>query len=248
MKMREISRTVDKELQVNNYCAGLSPQKERDGEMIDVGMALQARMLSKLFRVVTGSAAKNNCTLVFINQIRSSMDMYKPDATSGGKALGFYASQRISMRKVKVQAGDPIKEEDGVKINTSSVKNRYANGTNPYKRCTYYANYGKGIDRLVCLPDILEREGVMRKAGAWYYWEDENGQPITVAGVLCKFQGKNALLDTLRTNEEFFEAVHTAIAEKIARGETKGESMTSEEIALAKSLELAEKEMEETQE
>ena len=238
--MREISRAVDKELQVNNYCAGLSPQKERDGNMEDVGMALQARMMSKLFRVVTGAASKNKCTLVFINQIRSSMDMYKPEATSGGAALRFYASQRVSMRKVKVMAGDPIKDDEGVKINCSTVKNRASGQSNPYKRCTYYALFGKGIDRIIAIPDIMEREGIVRKAGAWYYWEDENGKPLTVAGVECRFQGRNALIDTLRNNEAFYEEVVRVIEEKISLGATKGESLSAEEIAEAKRLEAEE--------
>lgn len=226
-----------------NSVAGLAPQREIDGNIEDSNMALVARMMSKLFRVVTGSAAKNKCSLVFINQIRSTMDQYKPEATSGGQAISFYSSQRVRMSKVKVQASDPITEEEGVKINCSTIKNRCAKGGNPYKKCTYYAIYGKGIDRMISLPDILEREGIMRKSGAWYYWEDESGQPMTVAGVLCKFQGKNALLETIRTNEGFYDAVATAIQEKALKGQTKGISMDQEEIALAKKEEEQGKEL-----
>lgn len=120
-----------------------------------------------------------------------------------GKALAFYASQRIKMNRLKIKAEDPIKEEDGVKISCIIHKNRFAGKHNPFTKCNYYATYEGGIDTLICLPDMLVDAGILRKAGAWLYYEDENGNPLTVAGTECKFGSKGAFINETRSNEEF---------------------------------------------
>lgn len=116
--------------------------------------------------------------------------------------MAFYASQRIKMNRNKIQAEDPITPEEGVKISCIIQKNRMSGRNNPFTKCVYYATYANGIDSICCLPGLLSEAGILRKAGAWFYYEDENGKPLTIEGVECKFQGKNALTDALRINDK----------------------------------------------
>lgn len=217
---------------VINSVAGLSPQEERDAEMGKSSMALTARMLSKLFRVITGAAAKNNCTLVFINQTRANIGGYgNMPETTGGKALRFYCSQRVWMRKVKIEASDPITPADGVKINCSVVKNRYAGGKNPYSVCSYYARFGEGIDVIAEMPPLLEKSGILRRAGSWYYYEDASGKPLVVNGTECKFRSKQSLVDELKANDVLREELMIKIEDYINNGKVSSATLTEEEIA-----------------
>ena len=124
--------------------------------------------------------------------------------TTGGAALRFYSSQRIKMNRNKIMAADPIKEEEGVKISCIVHKNRFAGKNNPFTKCIYYATYANGIDSVCCLPALLLEAGIMRQAGAWWYYEDMQGQLITIDGIVGKFSSKNNFLDTLRTNEKWY--------------------------------------------
>ena len=166
-------------------------------------------MLSKFFRVANGIASKNKITMVFINQIRDNVGQMFGDTTTttGGKALAFYASQRIKMNKNKIMASDPIKEEEGVKISCIIHKNRFAGRYNPYTKCIYYARYNSGIDSVVAVPQFLLDAGIIRQAGAWLYYEDSNGNPYNINGTLCKFSSRNAFLEALRTNKVLFDTL-----------------------------------------
>ena len=115
-------------MMVVNSVAGLSPKTEVTDDLEKQNIALTARLLSKFFRVANGIASKNKITMVFINQIRDNVGQMFGDTTTttGGKALAFYASQRIKMNKNKIMAADPIKEEEGVKISCIIHKNRFA--------------------------------------------------------------------------------------------------------------------------
>lgn len=188
---------------VVNSVAGLSPSTEVEEDLKKQNIALTARLLSKFFRVANGAASKNDITIVFINQTRDNVgQMYgDPATTTGGKALGFYASQRIRMNMLKLQAADPIKEDEGVKIGFIIKKNRFAGQHNPFTKGEYYALYGKGIDSTVALPAILLSKGVVRQAGAYWYYEDENGKPITLDGIEGKFKSKAVFLDVIRNNK-----------------------------------------------
>ena len=105
------------------------------------------------------------------------------------------------MNMLKLQAADPIKEDEGVKIGFIIKKNRFAGQHNPFTKGEYYALYGKGIDSTVALPAILLSRGVVRQAGAYWYYEDENGKPITIDGIEGKFKSKAAFLDVIRNNK-----------------------------------------------
>lgn len=204
--LRGFVASGDVDMIVVNSVAGLAPKTETEDDLEKQNIALTARLLSKFFRVVNGFAAKNNVTLVFINQVRDNVGQMFGDTTTttGGKALAFYASQRIKMNRNKIMASDPIKEEDGVKISCIIHKNRFAGKNNPFTKCIYYATYANGIDSVCCLPALLLDAGIMRQAGAWWYYENEQGQLITIDGIAGKFSSKNAFLDVLRTNEKWY--------------------------------------------
>jgi recombination protein RecA len=198
---------------VVNSVAGLAPKTETEDDLEKQNIALTARLLSKFFRVVNGFAAKNDVTLVFINQIRDNVGVMFGDTstTTGGKALAFYASQRIKMNRNKIMAADPIKEEEGVKISCITHKNRFAGKHNPFTKCIYYATYANGIDSVIPMPALLLEAGIMRQAGAWWYYEDEQGQLITIDGIAGKFSSKNNFLDVLRTNEKWYNEMLTRL-------------------------------------
>ena len=197
----------DIDLMVVNSVAGLAPKTETEDDLEKANIALVARLLSKFFRVANGFAAKNNMTLVFINQVRDNVGVMfgNPETTSGGKALAFYSSQRIRMGRNKIMASDPIKEEDGVKISCNIHKNRFAGKHNPFTKCVYYATYANGIDSVIPIPALLLENSIMRQAGAWWYYEDAQGQVITINGIPGKFSSKNMFLDVLRNNKAWYD-------------------------------------------
>lgn len=196
----------DIDMIVVNSVAGLAPKTETEDDLEKQNIALTARLLSKFFRVVNGFAAKNDVTLLFINQVRDNVGQMFGDTstTTGGKALAFYASQRIKMNRNKIMAADPIKEEEGVKISCIVHKNRFAGKNNPFTKCIYYATYAHGIDSVIPMPAMLLEAGIMRQSGAWWYYEDAQGQLITIDGIAGKFGSKNAFLDVLRSNENWY--------------------------------------------
>lgn len=208
----------DIDMIVVNSVAGLAPKTETEDDLEKQNIALTARLLSKFFRVVNGFAAKNDITLVFINQIRDNVGQMFGDTstTTGGKALAFYASQRIKMNRNKIMAADPIKEEDGVKISCIVHKNRFAGKNNPFTKCIYYATYANGIDSVIPMPTMLLEAGIMRQAGAWWYYEDAQGQLITIDGIAGKFSSKNNFLDVLRTNEKWYNEMLTRLGGGLA--------------------------------
>ncbi len=207
----DISRAIiyggNYDLLVINSVAGLAPSVEIEEDLSKQNIAVLARLLSKYFRTITGSASKNNTTILFINQLRENVGVMFGDNTvaTGGKALTYYASQIIQTNKLTIQDSDPIQKEDGVKISCSIRKNRFALGNNPYTKCIYYATYKNGIDNICNLPQILKDNNILRQSGAYWYYEDENNSIITSHGIEGKFKSKGALLEALRGNKEFRE-------------------------------------------
>ena len=210
---------------VINSIAGLAPKTETEDDLEKQNIALVARLLSKFFRVITGIANKNKVTIVFINQVRDKVGVMfgNPETTTGGRAIPFYMSQRVRMNSVKIMAADPIKETEGVKISCIVQKNRFGY---PGAKTTYYANYQTGIDNIVVLPTLLQEANIVRQAGAWWYYEDENGQPLTVGGIECKFKSKNDFLNALRTNDILREE----LISKLDNVGLKTESVSDEEM------------------
>ena len=158
------------DLVVVDSVAALVPQVELDGEMSDNSVGLQARLMSKALRRLSGLMNKTSCTLIFINQLREKIGvMYgNPETTTGGRALKFYSSVRIEIRR-----GEAIKngsEIVGNKTNIKVVKNKVAP---PFKSTSVDIVYGKGIARDGEVIDLAVEHNIVDKAGAWYAYQGE---------------------------------------------------------------------------
>lgn len=197
---------------VINSVAGLTPKQETKDDLEKQNVALIARIMSKFFRQAVGLAGKSKITAVFVNQIRDNVGVMYGDTTTttGGRALGFYANQRIKMNANKIQKEDPILPEEGVKISCIVHKNRWAGTHNPNSRCVYYAKFATGIDSIVAIPSILQEKGIFQRSGAWWYYPNKDNVQI-IAGVECKFNSQNALLWTLYNNKQFLDTIMNMI-------------------------------------
>ena len=180
--------------------AALVPQAELDGEMGDSSVGLQARLMSKAMRKIAGILNKKECAVIFINQLREKVGvMYgNPETTSGGRALKFYASIRIDIRRTEAikQGSDIIGNTCRVKI----VKNKVSP---PFKQCEIDIIYGQGISKEAEVLDRAVELGFIKKAGAWFEY---NGNKIA--------QGRDAAKLYLKENE----SVYNELLEKIKNG------------------------------
>lgn len=223
---------------VVNSVTGLTPKKELENEMEKAEVAIQARMMSKLMRKITAICNRTKTTVVFINQLRAAVGvMYgNPNTTTGGKALAFFATQRMELRKVKVQKEDGITEDEGIKINVSIRKNRPARD-NPYKTTSYTALFGTGIDAVRELAQLVQDAG-FATTGSWIYMSKEGTASKDHfdewKGQELKFNGKAKFLDFIRHDEEFQEYIKSLL-----RGNVKTNILSSEEIAAIEAEEKA---------
>ena len=158
----------DIRLIVIDSVAALVPKAELDGEMGDQQMGLQARLISKALRKLTAIMNGNKCTIIFINQLRSTIQAYGPsEVTTGGKALQFYATIRLEAKK-----GEVLKQGENIighEIKVKVTKNKVAP---PYKNCTFELNYTKGISSEGMLLDAAVDKGIIKKTGSWYSYDD----------------------------------------------------------------------------
>ena len=183
--------------------AALVPQAELDGEMGDSSVGLQARLMSKAMRKIAGILNKKECAVIFINQLREKVGvMYgNPETTSGGRALKFYASVRIDIRRTEAikQGADIIGNTCRVKI----VKNKVSP---PFKQCEIDIIYGQGISKEGEILDRAVELGLIKKSGSWFEY---NGSKIA--------QGRDAAKAYLKDNEdvanELLEKIKTGVVE-----------------------------------
>ncbi len=168
--------------------AALVPQAELDGEMSDNSVGLQARLMSKAMRKLAGVLNKQNCAVIFINQLREKVGvMYgNPETTSGGRALKFYASIRIDIRRTEaLKTGSDIV---GNTVKVKIVKNKVSP---PFKTCELDIIYGQGISKESEILDKAVEMGLIKKSGSWFEYK---GSKIA--------QGREAAKEYLKTNED----------------------------------------------
>ena len=180
-------RSGSVDLVVIDSVAALVPKAEIDGEMGDSHVGLQARLMSQALRKITGSLNATKTTCIFINQLREKIGVFfgSPETTSGGKALKFYASVRLDIRRIQTlkDGTDAVGNRTRVKV----VKNKMAP---PFKQAEFDILYGIGISREGSLIDYGVEQGLIKKSGAWFTYDgDQLGQGMENAR---RFLVKNA--------------------------------------------------------
>ncbi len=179
--------------------AALVPQAELEGEMGDSVVGLQARLMSQALRKLTGAISKSSCVCIFINQLRDKIGvMYgSPETTTGGKALKFYSSIRLDIRKIaQLKEGEAIV---GNRTKVKVVKNKVAP---PFRIAEFDILYGEGISVMGELIDLAVEFGVVKKSGSWFsYGEEKLGQ------------GRETVRKALRDDPELFKKVHKQVKE-----------------------------------
>ena len=195
--------------------AALVPKAEIDGDMGDSHVGLQARLMSQALRKLTGVISKSNCTVIFINQLREKVGVMfgNPETTTGGRALKFYSSVRLDVRRVESlkQAGEVIGNHVRVKI----VKNKVAP---PFKEAEFDIMFGQGISREGDLLDLAAKVDIINKSGAWYAYE---GEKIG--------QGRENAKTYLRENPEFAAMIDQKVRDfYFAKDDEEAEAETEE--------------------
>lgn len=189
------------DLIVVDSVAALVPQAELNGEMGDAQVGLQARLMSKALRKLTAVLNKSSCTIIFINQLREKVGIMfgNPETTTGGRALKFYSSVRLEVRR-----GDVIKTGDeilGNEVKLKVVKNKVAP---PFKTALVEITYGKGINKAAELLELAVKFDIIHKTGAWFEY---NGEKIG--------QGKEKAKDFLSNNLTEAEKIKELVIEAI---------------------------------
>ena len=196
--------------------AALVPKAEIEGEMGDSHVGLQARLMSQALRKITGALSATGTTAIFINQLREKIGVFfgSPDTTTGGKALKFYASVRIDVRRIETlkEAGAPVGNRTRAKV----VKNKMAP---PFKQAEFDIVYGKGISREGSIIDMGVEAGIVRKSGSWFtYGDDQLGQ------------GKDNVRQFLVDNPELANEIEQKILVSLGIGEAPDPDQASQDV------------------
>ncbi|MBD2257536.1 recombinase RecA [Pseudanabaena sp. FACHB-2040] len=184
--------------------AALVPRAEIEGEMGDVHVGLQARLMSQALRKITGNIGKSQCTVIFLNQLRQKIGVSygNPETTTGGNALKFYASVRLDIRRIQTLKKGT--EEYGIRAKVKVAKNKVAP---PFRIAEFDILFGHGISTLGCLIDLAEQTGVVSRKGAWYSYEGDN------IG-----QGRDNTIQRMQEDPAFAQKVEDQVKEKLQMG------------------------------
>ena len=195
--------------------AALTPRAEIEGEMGDTHVGLQARLMSQALRKITGNLSKSNTICIFINQLREKIGVIygSPEVTPGGRALKFYSSIRIDIRRIEsIKDGTEIV---GNRTRAKVVKNKVGS---PFKQAEFDIMYGQGISREGSLLDVAVELEFVKKAGAWFTYEGEQ-----------LGQGRENVKNFLRENPQMMAEIDERVRESLAK---KAEPEVTEELAV----------------
>ena len=200
----QLVRSAAVDIVVVDSVAALTPRAEIEGEMGDLAVGSQARLMSQAMRKITGNIGKSGCTVIFLNQLRQKIGVTygNPETTTGGNALKFYASVRLDIRRIQTLKRGT--EEYGIRAKVKVAKNKVAP---PFRIAEFDILFGRGISTLGCLLDLAEETGVVVRKGAWYSYEGDN------IG-----QGRDNTIVWLEQNPEQAEVIEQLTRQKLKEG------------------------------
>ena len=212
----QLIRSGAMDLVIIDSVAALVPKSEIEGDMGEAKVGLQARLMSQALRKITGALSATGTTAIFINQLREKIGVFfgSPETTTGGKALKFYASVRIDVRRIETlkEAGAPVGNRTRAKV----VKNKMAP---PFKQAEFDIVYGKGISREGSIIDMGVEAGIVRKSGSWFtYGDDQLGQ------------GKENVRQFLVDNPELANEIEQKILISLGIGEAQDPDQASQDV------------------
>ena len=227
----QLVRSAAVDIVVVDSVAALTPRAEIEGEMGDLAVGSQARLMSQAMRKITGNIGKSGCTVIFLNQLRQKIGVTygNPETTTGGNALKFYASVRLDIRRIQTLKRGT--EEYGIRAKVKVAKNKVAP---PFRIAEFDILFGRGISTIGCLLDLAEETGVVTRKGAWYSYEGDN------IG-----QGRDNTITWLEQNPTQAEVIERLTRQKLTEGsEVTANSMkplaaAAKAAAAASSAELA---------
>lgn len=198
----QLVRSSAVDLVVVDSVAALVPRAELEGDMSDMQIGLQARLMSKALRKITGSLARSSCTVIFLNQLRSKVGVIfgSPEVTSGGNALKFYASVRLDTRRKEV-----LPDNLGIKVKVKVVKNKVAA---PFQAAMFDILFKTGIDTNGCLLDAAYDLAVVERRGSWYAYEGKNFA-----------QGRSNAIEYMKENNDFSKQIEIIVRQRMMNHE-----------------------------
>ncbi len=205
--------------------AALVPRAEIEGEMGDSHVGLQARLMSQALRKLAGAISKSNCVAIFINQLREKVGVVygNPEVTPGGRALKFYSSVRIDIRRIEAlkSGGELIGSRTRAKV----VKNKISP---PFREAEFDIMYGKGISREGELLDLAVKLDVVKKSGAWFSFKEER-----------LGQGRDNVKELFRNNKELSDKIEAEVMENINKLYSKSLPKSRDKSSVGKPLEIS---------